>query len=181
MIECERAHSHNCQPHHAYHACMAAMAMLLQQILQCASPVQGTVSQDWQLCTCAVDIKLAHPTTGSAPQPGMCMGTSSVLKSLLPQPLCTGDCAHVACIHSMADIVCSITPASLGCEMQFQRLKSVRGPSVTSAKLTAQKSFASHSSLTDTDDEEEHHHALQPRAHSISNCAVCALQLHGSQ
>lgn len=51
----------------------------------------------------------------------------------------------------------------------------MRGQSVTSAKLTAQKSFASHSSLTDTDDEEEHQHSMQRRAHSISNCAVWAL------
>ena len=58
--------------------------------------------------------------------------------------------------------------------VQLQRLKSVRGPSATSPsspQLAAQKSFASHSSLTDTDDDEEDQH-LTRRAHSISNAAV---------
>lgn len=52
----------------------------------------------------------------------------------------------------------------------MQRLKSVRG-TPSSPQLAAQKSFASHSSLTDTDDEEEHQHMTQ-RSHSISNAAV---------
>ncbi|KAA6420817.1 MAG: small conductance mechanosensitive ion channel family [Trebouxia sp. A1-2] len=52
----------------------------------------------------------------------------------------------------------------------LQRLKSVRG-GPSSPQLTVQKSFASHSSLTDTDDEEEHHHMTQ-RSHSISNAAA---------
>ncbi len=52
----------------------------------------------------------------------------------------------------------------------MQRLKSVRG-GPSSPQLAAQKSFASHSSLTDTDDEEEHQHVTQ-RSHSISNAAV---------
>ena len=54
------------------------------------------------------------------------------------------------------------------CGLQLQRLKSVKGPS--SPQLAAQKSFASHSSLTDTDDEEDAKPA--PRAQSISNAAV---------
>ena len=54
--------------------------------------------------------------------------------------------------------------------LQLQRLKSVRG-GPSSPQLAAQKSFASHSSLTDTDDEEEHQHVTQ-RSHSISNAAV---------
>ena len=54
----------------------------------------------------------------------------------------------------------------------MQRLKSMRGPS--SPQLAAQKSFASHSSLTDTDDEEERQ--VVRRAHSISNAAVSALR-----
>ena len=61
----------------------------------------------------------------------------------------------------------------LPCTLQLQRLKSVRGPS--SPQLAAQKSFASHSSLTDTDDEDEEHQVTQ-RSHSISNAAVRAAQ-----
>ena len=61
-------------------------------------------------------------------------------------------------------------------DVQLQRLKSVKGPS--SPQLAAQKSFASHSSLTDTDDEEDVKPA--PRAQSISNAAVCITE-HSTQ
>lgn len=80
--------------------------------------------------------------------------------------LCLGD-ACMLILHCLCKL---LLLQCLFLVLQLQRLKSVRGPSATSPQLAAQKSFASHSSLTDTDDEEEHQ--LPQRAHSISNAAV---------